>query len=347
MRNFTRPGCGDLRRGSVKVLVLTVLLALVAAVIAPQALAGTGDSAVGFGTFSIPGNSGSRSFQFEARGGDATGAGATGTMTITDPATGAYATATVTCLGAFGGFATMIGTITSSSAPLSPLANFAGTPYPVEIGRRLIFTVWDRGPADTFADMFLAYTLDAVGDSCNGWASGFPIETGTIVVTDGAGDLDGDGVTDLVDNCPTTWNADQSNIDADGQGDVCDPDDDNDGVADTADNCPLVFNSSQTDIDADGLGDTCDPVDDRTPEQQIADLIAELQAAPVGPGGSYLAKLQAISDSVGASNTQAACNQLAAFGNEVRAQTGRKLTEAETSTLLAAAAALSTKLGCP
>jgi hypothetical protein len=44
-------------------------------------------------------------------------------------------------------------------------------------------------------------------------------------------DTDGDGVPDATDNCPDLANADQSNIDGDGKGDVCDPDMDGDGHA--------------------------------------------------------------------------------------------------------------------
>ena len=192
--------------------------------------------------------------------------------------------------------------------------------------------------------------LADAGDSAVGsgtWSSVGYSGSRSFQFVEAGSDVDGDGVIDLADNCPTTANPDQSNIDADEWGDACDPDDDNDGVVDVADNCPTVFNPSQTDTDADGLGDACDPVDNRTPEQQIAALIAQLQAAPAGAGGSYLAKLEAISDSVGAGNTQGACNQLAAFENEVRAQTGKKVTETEASALLAGAAALRARLGCP
>ncbi len=44
-------------------------------------------------------------------------------------------------------------------------------------------------------------------------------------------DTDGDGVSDASDNCPNHFNADQSNIDGDGKGDVCDSDMDGDGHA--------------------------------------------------------------------------------------------------------------------
>jgi len=72
-------------------------------------------------------------------------------------------------------------------------------------------------------------------------------------------DVDGDGVVDAADNCPSIANPDQLNTDgaADG-GDACDDDDDNDNWLDTDDNCPLVFNPNQEDTDNDGIGDACD-----------------------------------------------------------------------------------------
>nr|WP_320055142.1 thrombospondin type 3 repeat-containing protein [Neolewinella litorea] len=84
---------------------------------------------------------------------------------------------------------------------------------------------------------------------------------------DGEGDVcdpddDNDGVLDVNDNCVFTANPDQADNDGDGEGDVCDPDDDNDGVLDVNDNCVFASNSDQADNDGDGEGDVCDPDDD-------------------------------------------------------------------------------------
>jgi len=64
----------------------------------------------------------------------------------------------------------------------------------------------------------------------------------TVIIPGDNGD-DGDGVDDSVDNCPSSScedpldcaNADQSDIDGDGAGDVCDSDMDNDGLCDKVD----------------------------------------------------------------------------------------------------------------
>jgi hypothetical protein len=71
-------------------------------------------------------------------------------------------------------------------------------------------------------------------------------------------DADGDGMPDLMDNCPDDPNPDQLDTDGDGMGNACDGDDDNDGVFDLLDNCPLVANPGQQDQDNDGIGDACD-----------------------------------------------------------------------------------------
>jgi len=75
-------------------------------------------------------------------------------------------------------------------------------------------------------------------------------------------DPDGDLICGYVDNCPDTYNPDQTDTDGDQIGDACDDDDDGDGMPDTQDNCPLDYNPDQDDNDSDGAGDACDEDDD-------------------------------------------------------------------------------------
>src|SRR5215212_117275 len=99
-------------------------------------------------------------------------------------------------------------------------------------------------------------------------------------------DWDSDGIRNALDNCMKQSNPDQTDLDGDGQGDVCDsdrdgdgqldavdtcpddalngcvapppPDADGDGVEDNLDNCPNTANANQADLDGDGQGDVCD-----------------------------------------------------------------------------------------
>lgn len=92
---------------------------------------------------------------------------------------------------------------------------------------------------------------DGVQDGADGTAPG---STGPCTNDD----ADGDGTLDGQDNCPGTTNANQADLDGDGQGDACDDDIDGDGVLNGADNCPTAANPSQSDLDRDGQGDACD-----------------------------------------------------------------------------------------
>ena len=60
----------------------------------------------------------------------------------------------------------------------------------------------------------------------------------------GPADADGDGVADSEDNCPSMSNASQVDMDKDGIGNYCDPDNDNDGVPNEQDKCAWTFNRS-------------------------------------------------------------------------------------------------------
>lgn len=90
-------------------------------------------------------------------------------------------------------------------------------------------------------------------------------EAGNLIASD---DFDMDGVDNMSDNCPCTYNPNQEDSDHDGVGDICDNcptrhnplqlDIDGDGVGDECDNCVNTFNPLQTDLDHDGVGDSCD-----------------------------------------------------------------------------------------
>ena len=88
-------------------------------------------------------------------------------------------------------------------------------------------------------------------------------------------DVDSDGITDSLDNCPATANAGQADTDGNGTGDACNGGEDGDGDewADGLDNCPVTANADQADLDEDGLGDGCDADDDgdgASDEEEIA-----------------------------------------------------------------------------
>jgi C1A family cysteine protease len=71
-------------------------------------------------------------------------------------------------------------------------------------------------------------------------------------------DDDGDGIGDECDNCKYAFNLLQEDLDEDGSGDSCDVDIDGDGIDNGPDNCPEIYNPLQADDDSDGWGNYCD-----------------------------------------------------------------------------------------
>ena len=135
-----------------------------------------------------------------------------------------------------------------------------------------IFTVANCDPQYEACWFWNEYPAYATSPFANPWVFGYGGTQSTTPSPDNQGfvwlvrdgdvasvvDGDSDGIPDNTDNCPAVANANQTDNDADGSGDVCDGDDDNDGYADTSDNCRLVSNPTQSDSDGDGAGDECD-----------------------------------------------------------------------------------------
>ena len=97
-------------------------------------------------------------------------------------------------------------------------------------------------------------------------------------------DMDGDGVSDAVDNCDLVANPMQENDDGDTLGNACDNCDladnelqensDTDSFGDACDNCDFTDSEVQTNSDADTLGnacDNCDLIDNETQENTDGD----------------------------------------------------------------------------
>jgi len=77
--------------------------------------------------------------------------------------------------------------------------------------------------------------------------------------------------------------------------------------------------------------------------QQLSSLAASL--AGVG-GGSFSSQLTAAELQLASGKNQAACNNVAAFANHVRAQAGKLFTTSEATDLLAAADRIRAVIGC-
>ena len=137
------------------------------------------------------------------------------------------------------------------------------------------------------------------GSACD---DGDPDTTGDYIDSDcncvGSDDIDMDGVSDSIDNCPMMANNSQTDTDGDGIGDVCENDTDGDGIADEVDCDPfdntvvtmigglcndmdsLTINDTvgadcvcrgDSDIDGDGIVDTSDNCPN-TPNANQADF---------------------------------------------------------------------------
>ncbi len=222
------------------------------------------------------------------------------------------------------------------------------------------------------------------------------------------GDVDNDTIANASDNCPSTYNIDQRDHDADGVGTVCDP---TPGVpfsdstfflvyhrdvatggplsADlTSDRCAtihwysdnfditgcyrqfmnLTLGSSVATFELVTAPPGCTPLWE-SPftlgpktgngnvevinlyylcEADVETSLSQLAAAStgVGPGSSLADKVAAIQDAYAAGDLATACGKLAAFVNQVEAQSGKKISTATAASLIEQAQAIRAAIGC-
>lgn len=130
--------------------------------------------------------------------------------------------------------------------------------------RQRIIGVLARGPENCstavysgvweWSDWLTQVVAGAAAES--GYTEPAWVTTGSTETPDN--DVDGDGVENGVDSCPTISNPQQVDSDGDGLGDECDVDDDDDGIEDRLDNCVNVPNSDQLDDNQNSVGDACE-----------------------------------------------------------------------------------------
>ncbi|MCK6522986.1 thrombospondin type 3 repeat-containing protein [Myxococcota bacterium] len=140
---------------------------------------------------------------------------------------------------------------------------------------------------------------------CDGWPDDeptcLPARSGEFTGESSDGDLDGDGLINDVDNCPTVFNPPrtmddgaQPDLDSDGVGDACDesplPDDlDGDGTLNSLDVCPFD-EDDQADSDGDGKGDVCDVCPDQANPDSVCPppltTVQDVQGGSVSAGES-------------------------------------------------------------
>ena len=119
---------------------------------------------------------------------------------------------------------------------------------------------------------------------------------------------------------------------------------DRDGVWDGDDNCPTSSNADQRDVDGDFVGDVCDTYDNRPALTLLGELWGETRS--IANGNKLAGKLDHAITALQAGQVAVACTDVAGYVSQVQSARGKTIPAATADTLIAKARHIRVVLGC-
>lgn len=119
---------------------------------------------------------------------------------------------------------------------------------------------------------------------------------------------------------------------------------DRDGVWDGDDNCPTSANADQRDVDGDFVGDVCDTYDNRPALTLVGELWGETRS--LSNGNKLAGKLDHAITALEAGQVTVACTDLAGYISQVQSARGKTIPAATADALIAKARHIRVVLGC-